>query len=745
MAARRSSAKRPKQTRKPSGARRDLPAAPSFPALEPVLAPDGSNPKWTVMVYMAAVRDDDVTEQAAIRDLREMERVGSTRDVHVVVQLDRNWPGTPEGYFIKKGVSTRLDMPPGKPTPTTRQRRTGTDLRSSGDREALAAFLNWALTNHRADHYLLVLWGHAFGLGFGRDHVDPLTLKEIRSALEAFGGSSRLDLLGANACAMSYAEAAFELQNSAKFLVAPEITMPFGGWPYAAILQRMNDELGKGDLAPEDLGELVIDEFMRSFRRTGVALTLLDLGKASFLEAELKKLADALKPALKAPNLSELMADAFLDSAHGDVRPLVDLRDLCSRLAATGHAPLGKVAESFHKKLKPGAGGLILKHDADPDFEGLNGLGIFATAVTSASDLVRLEIDRTTYEELELIENTGKTWSEIVYDDLGDVLEPMNAEVEEYVVAAGASSRDDRAGVGQLLLSAKRSFDKLEQAVRNAKDRLLPLSTSTLTSGRLGHATNQPSFLRLLNGQPNTQGRQKMRTVPPIINRGSIVDALGEIEVALTSTERTLRRVMTNGSLGLGVDSEIKPGFGPGTPSTKSGFGAGSGPVKPGLGEIKPGFGEIKPGLGEIKPGFGEIKPGLGDVDGEIKPGLGIRMTGDGAVLTGDMVAVVDLIRAVASSLNSIEESLAQLEQNVLGQVPSIGMSAAVVRQQTLERADRAFRDLADRVIVARQTCFWVLRHPLYGLGPGGGGANSESRRHLTVVGGLNTRFLRLL
>jgi hypothetical protein len=45
---------------------------------------------------------------------------------------------------------------------------------------------------------------------------------------------------------------------------------------------------------------------------------------------------------------------------------------------------------------------------------------------------------------------------------------------------------------------------------------------------------------------------------------------------------------------------------------------------------------------------------------------------------------------------------------------------------------------------VARQTCFWVLRHPLYGLGPGGGGG-SENRRHLAAVGGLNTRFLRLL
>ena len=43
----------------------------------------------------------------------------------------------------------------------------------------------------------------------------------------------------------------------------------------------------------------------------------------------------------------------------------------------------------------------------------------------------------------------------------------MNAEIDELVMQAGASSKDERAGVGQLLLSA-RSFDKLEDAIGTA-------------------------------------------------------------------------------------------------------------------------------------------------------------------------------------------------------------------------------------------------------------------------------------
>jgi len=41
--------------------------------------------KWTVMVYMAG---DNNLDGAALRDIAEMARVGSTKDVNILVQLD---------------------------------------------------------------------------------------------------------------------------------------------------------------------------------------------------------------------------------------------------------------------------------------------------------------------------------------------------------------------------------------------------------------------------------------------------------------------------------------------------------------------------------------------------------------------------------------------------------------------------------------------------------------------------------
>ena len=152
--------------------------------------------------------------------------------------------------------------------------------------------------------------------------------------------------------------------------------MPFAGWPYAAILQRMKDE---PTVKPLRLGEIVVEEFMRSFRSNNVALSILRPSKAAVLPDLIGPLAEALRAALSSPKTSELVAGAFLDSAHGDVRPLIDLYDLCENLdnlADLKDTMVGKQARKVRDLLKEGRNGLIVSHKKDSDFEGLNGLGI---------------------------------------------------------------------------------------------------------------------------------------------------------------------------------------------------------------------------------------------------------------------------------------------------------------------------------------------------------------------------------
>src|SRR5262245_45431720 len=112
--------------------------------------------KWTVMLYMAASKDEQ-TEQAAIRDIKELERVATSKDLNVLVQIDRRWPGYAERYVVEQGYS--------KLRATLRGKRNI----NSGKPQVLRNFVRWSRTNFPSDYYLLVLWGHAYGLGFGRD------------------------------------------------------------------------------------------------------------------------------------------------------------------------------------------------------------------------------------------------------------------------------------------------------------------------------------------------------------------------------------------------------------------------------------------------------------------------------------------------------------------------------------------------------------------------------------------------
>ena len=270
---------------------------------------------------------------------------------------------------------------------------------------------------------------------------------------------------------MSYAEAAFELQDGASYLVASEITMPFAGWPYANILEQLS---GKD---PEQAGLMIVEEFLKSYRGKTVALSLLDLQHAKDLSA-LKPLSDAVKVALSKSEYRERIAHAFQDTAHGDVRPLIDLKDLCDRLKEVGDVAVKSAATALSDSLIPrykdkasaeanakakakdkAKDKLVVFHQADTDFEGLNGVGIYAPVITSAPDLARLELDRKEYTNLALLREASN-WTPLVYDDLRDPLDVANAAVIEFVARTGAGTLEQRGGVSQLLVGVWRSSTK---------------------------------------------------------------------------------------------------------------------------------------------------------------------------------------------------------------------------------------------------------------------------------------------
>lgn len=289
---------------------------------------------WTVMVYMVADKDTDL-DAVAVHDLREMER-GANEHAHVVVQMKRAWPAEPQRFAIgERAFFGCLSDTAAVKTPKVIE---------MDQAETLRAFLSWAKNAFPADHYCLVLWGHAYGVGFGRSHNEPLTLKAIKDALDAFArgvgkdGKSghKLDLLGANACAMAYAEAAYEFRDSAHFMVASQLAVPYAGWPYETILRGITE-----NTKPEDLGHLIAETYVTFYDSLPsggrASMSLLNLEAAAGIGPAVEKLAGALTHAIQPKgrfiaDRQAMLRDVFVAAAAGDVRPLLDLEDLCRDL-----------------------------------------------------------------------------------------------------------------------------------------------------------------------------------------------------------------------------------------------------------------------------------------------------------------------------------------------------------------------------------------------------------------------------
>jgi len=105
--------------------------------------------KWTVMVYLAG---DNNLDSAGAGDLAEMKTVGSTRDISVVAQFDRSGKNRATNrYFLQKG--TRLDE----------DVVTALGETNTGDPAVLRDFVKWAVTEHPAQRYMLVIWNHGSG------------------------------------------------------------------------------------------------------------------------------------------------------------------------------------------------------------------------------------------------------------------------------------------------------------------------------------------------------------------------------------------------------------------------------------------------------------------------------------------------------------------------------------------------------------------------------------------------------
>jgi hypothetical protein len=240
-----------------------------------VPVPLNATSTWTVMVYMDG---DNNLESAAVDDLNEMEAVGSTSLVNIVVQFDRhsaydntngNWDST-KRFHVKKDAN-------GYDSIITSPVLSDEGEVNMGDPLSLENFITWAQTDFPASHYVLVLWDHGSGwkvpspvrsVCTDETDGDELTMIEVETALRnaTCSGTCPLDIVGFDACYMGMVEVDYEILPYAHYRVGSEEYEPGDGWDYFAFLNFL---VHSPYATPEKVAAVIVNSYMSFYGLKG--------------------------------------------------------------------------------------------------------------------------------------------------------------------------------------------------------------------------------------------------------------------------------------------------------------------------------------------------------------------------------------------------------------------------------------------------------------------------------------------
>jgi Clostripain family len=363
---------------------------------------------WTVLVYLAG---DNSLDAAAVSDLNEMKRVGSTSVVTLVAQIDRSGSIGATRYLLRKG------------TPLAKDIVKSLGETNTGDPAVLEAFAYWAIANYPADHYLLVIWNHGAGwddsnlykgdyfggvpppvvrrgiviknskrrgakarpvrMGtvravskrarralFGstvrsmimsraiafddqaKDFLDNMELKHLLTRIRR-KLKRKIDIVGFDACLMSMIEVSYQIKDAVQVTCGSEEEEPNEGWPYNSILKAL---AAKPTMTPDDLATTIVDKYMASYQ-TGddVTFSATALTAVPALAAAIGSLGKALLNALTTRSkLNAIVgARAQVQEYSAPYDEYCDLADLCDLLPQhVADSAIRKACDNVRKALR---------------------------------------------------------------------------------------------------------------------------------------------------------------------------------------------------------------------------------------------------------------------------------------------------------------------------------------------------------------------------------------------------------
>ncbi len=255
-----------------------------------------SGDDWTWIIYMAAANN---LEDAAVDDINQLEAVTYPEGFNVLVLFDSStgygsypaYNGTAKRFVIQHDTDTSQVTSPNTDIGTV----------DSGSAATLKAFVDWAVANHPANRYGVVLWDH--GGGFRGDSRRPMknicwdddqggnsiSCDEMPGALASI---ATVDVFGMDACVMGMMEVAYEMRNKALFTVASEDNIPWEGYDYNDMFTRI---VAHSSQSAAVIADDVVDAYAAYYTANGwgdESLSAIDASKLAALATAMDAFSD---------------------------------------------------------------------------------------------------------------------------------------------------------------------------------------------------------------------------------------------------------------------------------------------------------------------------------------------------------------------------------------------------------------------------------------------------------------------
>ncbi|MBI4656657.1 MAG: hypothetical protein HY746_07925 [Elusimicrobia bacterium] len=226
--------------------------------------------KWTIMVFINGKND---LEKAGLYNVNTMEKVGSNKDVNVVVEIGRiknglidfGWTGSRRLYIEKDGDEDKIKS-------KVLMKTAKVDM---GDFQRATEFVKWSKQYFPAKKYMLVLWDHGTGwldpakaekdnskgISFDDETGNYIRTQQIGRILKDAG---KVDILAFDACLMQMAEVLAEVKDNADFVLGSEELFPGLGYPYDLILTVFKEYPDKSAETMASLSAYAINAFYKA-------------------------------------------------------------------------------------------------------------------------------------------------------------------------------------------------------------------------------------------------------------------------------------------------------------------------------------------------------------------------------------------------------------------------------------------------------------------------------------------------